>query len=113
MPFTGIISICGAPKIHALLQKKNKICSLKYVQKIMKANGIKSKTLKKYRPQSSASKVVVIAPNLFEQNFTAKNIILEETNQEISEIKSFGSIFQYLPKLATIILKTEIYLLQF
>jgi hypothetical protein len=45
--------------------------------------------------------------------FTAKNIILEETNQEISEIKSFGSIFQYLPKLATIILKTEIYLLQF
>lgn len=45
--------------------------------------------------------------------FTAKNIILEETNQDISEIKSFGSIFQYLPKLATIILKTEIYLLQF
>ncbi|MGL5702960.1 MAG: IS4 family transposase [Cetobacterium sp.] len=45
--------------------------------------------------------------------FTAKNIILEEINQEISEIKSFGSIFQYLPKLASIIFKSEVHLLHF
>lgn len=40
--------------------------------------------------------------------FTAKNIIMEEDNKEISEIKSFGALAQYLPKLATEIFKGEL-----
>lgn len=87
--------IYGAPKIHALLQKQNKICSLKYIQKIMKANGIRSKILKKYRPQSSASKVVAIAPNLLEQNFTAENIN-EKIVGDITYINTSDSGWCYL-----------------
>jgi len=40
--------------------------------------------------------------------FTAKNIIMEEEDKEISEIKSFGAIAQYLPKLAHKIFKSEL-----
>ncbi|MDK2587531.1 IS4 family transposase [Romboutsia sedimentorum] len=40
--------------------------------------------------------------------FTAKNIIMEEEDKEISEIKAFGAIAQYLPKLAHKIFKSEL-----
>ncbi|MEG1990400.1 MAG: IS4 family transposase [Clostridia bacterium] len=40
--------------------------------------------------------------------FTAKNVIMEEDNKEISEIKSFGALAQYLPKLAHEIFKGEL-----
>lgn len=40
--------------------------------------------------------------------FTAKNTIWEEDNKEISEIKSFGVLAQYLPKLAHEIFKGEV-----
>lgn len=40
--------------------------------------------------------------------FTAKNIIMEEDDKEISEIKSFGALAQYLPKLAHEIFKGEL-----
>ncbi|MGL4865043.1 MAG: IS3 family transposase [Cetobacterium sp.] len=87
--------IYGAPKIHAHLQKQNKICNLKYIQKIMKTNGIRSKTLKKYRPQSSVSKVVAVAPNLLEQDFTAKNIN-EKIVGDITYINTSDSGWCYL-----------------
>ena len=87
--------IYGAPNINVLLQKKNKICSLRYVQKIIKANGIKSKTLKKYRPQSSTSKEVAIAPNPLEQNFTAENIN-EKIVGDITYINTSDSGWCYL-----------------
>lgn len=40
--------------------------------------------------------------------FTAKNIIMEDDDKEISEIKSFGALAQYLPKLAHEIFKGEL-----
>ncbi|MGL6106311.1 MAG: IS4 family transposase, partial [Romboutsia sp.] len=40
--------------------------------------------------------------------FTAKNIIMDEDDKEISEIKSFGALAQYLPKLAHEIFKGEL-----
>lgn len=40
--------------------------------------------------------------------FTAKNIIKEDEDKEISEIKSFGAIAQYLPKLSHEIFKSEL-----
>ena len=40
--------------------------------------------------------------------FTAKNIIMEEDSKEISEIKAFGNLVQYLPKLCNKIFKGEI-----
>jgi len=40
--------------------------------------------------------------------FTAKSIIKEEDDKEISELKSFGALAQYLPKLAHEIFKSEL-----
>ena len=61
----------------------------------MKANEIRSKTSKKYRPQSPASKVVAIAPNLLEQNFTANNIN-EKIVGNITYINTSDSNWCYL-----------------
>ncbi|CEP41305.1 hypothetical protein QJR30_18005 (plasmid) [Paraclostridium sordellii] len=44
--------------------------------------------------------------------FTVKNVILEEHNKEINDIKSFGAIAQYLPKFANEIFKGELYTIQ-
>lgn len=43
--------------------------------------------------------------------FTAKNVIIEEYDKEISEIKSFGAVVQYLPKIACEIFKGELCIL--
>lgn len=43
---------------------------------------------------------------------TAKNVILEEEEKEISEIKSYGALAQYLPKLACKIFKGELCILR-
>ena len=40
----------GAPKIHKELQKQGYTISLKRVQRLMKKAGIKSITVKKFRP---------------------------------------------------------------
>lgn len=42
--------------------------------------------------------------------FTSKSIILEEDNKEISEIKAFGNLIQYFPKLSFDIFKGEFYI---
>ena len=39
--------------------------------------------------------------------FTSKSIILEEDNKEISELKAFGNLIQYFPKLSFEIFKGE------
>ncbi|MGL5316194.1 MAG: IS4 family transposase [Peptostreptococcaceae bacterium] len=45
--------------------------------------------------------------------FTAKNVIKEEDDKEISELKSFGALAQYLPKLAHEIFKSELCIIRF
>lgn len=44
--------------------------------------------------------------------FTSKNIIMEEDNKEISEIKAFGNFVEYLPKLSREIFKGEVSILR-
>ena len=39
--------------------------------------------------------------------FTSKSIILEEDKKEISELKDFGNLTQYFPKLSFEIFKVE------
>ena len=48
----------GAPKIHHTLQQEGYYVSLKRVQRLMKKVGIKSITVKKFRPTPSKEKVV-------------------------------------------------------
>lgn len=40
--------------------------------------------------------------------FTGKNIILDEEEKEVSEIKAFGNLYQFLPKLCNAIFKGEL-----
>lgn len=42
--------------------------------------------------------------------FTSKSIILEEDKKEISELKAFGNLIQYFPKLSFEIFKEEFYI---
>ena len=42
--------------------------------------------------------------------FTSKSIIFEEDNKEISELKSFGNLIQYFPKLSFEIFKGAFYI---
>lgn len=43
--------------------------------------------------------------------FTSKNIVLVTDGKELSEFQSFGTIFQYFPRLAGVIFKENIYIL--
>lgn len=66
--------IYGAPKIHAILGRRDISCSLKLVQRIMKKLNIKSITRAKYKPQSTETPREPLAGNLLEQNFTTEKI---------------------------------------
>ncbi|MDW0118533.1 IS3 family transposase [Sporosarcina thermotolerans] len=63
----------GAPKIHHFLEKEGFTVSLKRVQRIMKAEGIRSTITKKYRPASSNSQIEE-RDNLLEQDFETTTI---------------------------------------
>lgn len=54
--------------------RKYIVCSLKYVQKLMKDSQIRSNVTKKYKPQSTGSGTVATAPNLLQQNFSTEMI---------------------------------------
>lgn len=58
----------GAPKIHKSLLKLGYNISLKRVQRLMQKLGIKSITVKKYKPQSSNKKVIE-GKNILNQDF--------------------------------------------
>lgn len=63
----------GAPKIHEYLKKEGFNVSLKRIQRIMKAEGIRSIITRKYRPASSASQIEE-RDNLLEQDFETTTI---------------------------------------
>ncbi|MBS4172774.1 IS3 family transposase [Bacillus sp. FJAT-49736] len=63
----------GAPKIHNLLEKEGYNVSVKRVQRLMKAAGLFSIVKKKFRPQSSKTKVME-RENLLDQDFTTSTI---------------------------------------
>lgn len=63
--------VYGSPRVHAVLKKKGKKCSRKRVAKLMRQNGIKAKTIKKWKATTKGSKdMSKIAPNVLDQNFT-------------------------------------------
>jgi len=61
----------GSPKITFELNKKGIICSRPRVARIMKANGIKSITKKKFVITTDSKHKRKVAPNLVNQNFSA------------------------------------------
>lgn len=63
----------GAPKIHQSLLKEGYAVSLKRVQRLMKKAGIRSITVKKFRPQKSQG-TIMERTNHLEQDFTTTTI---------------------------------------
>lgn len=66
--------IYGAPKIHKILVGRGEILSLKRVQKLMKKLGLRSITLKKYKPGKQAKVKSEGCKNLLNQDFTTTSI---------------------------------------
>ena len=63
----------GAPKIHKKLLKKGYEVSLKRVQRMMKNAGIRSKTVKKFRPTLS-KETIIERENILKRDFTTTTI---------------------------------------
>jgi putative transposase len=65
--------IYGSPRVHAELKKQGKFFSRKRIAKLMMQEKIQAKMRKKWKKTTQPSKKVVkIAPNHLEQNFTVE-----------------------------------------
>jgi putative transposase len=62
--------IYGSPKIYRELRKKGYLCNRKRVARIMRINGIKSKTKRKYKVTTNSGHKRPVAENLLKQNFS-------------------------------------------
>lgn len=62
-------SIYGSPKITKKLNQKGIKVSQKTVTRIMKAEGIRSKTIKKYKATTNSKHSLPVYPNLLNQEF--------------------------------------------
>jgi putative transposase len=62
----------GSPRIHAELLLQCETCSRKRVSKIMKKAGIVAKMKKRFKVTTKANPKAIPAPNLLQQDFTAK-----------------------------------------
>jgi len=63
----------GAPKIHHLLEEEGYKVSIKRVQRLMKAAGIRSITTKKFKPTPSKEKVVE-RENILKRDFSTTTL---------------------------------------
>lgn len=66
--------IYGAPKIHKILVGRGETLSLKRVQKLMRTLGLRSITMKKYKPGKQAEVLSEGRKNLLNQDFSATSI---------------------------------------
>lgn len=62
----------GSPRIHAALGSQGEICSRKRVASLMKQSGLQAKMRKRFKLTTQANPKAVAAPNLLQQDFTAK-----------------------------------------
>ncbi len=63
----------GAPKIHQELIQMGEIHSLKHIQNLMREKGIKSITVKKFKPQGGNKDIEEYeVPNILEQDFKSE-----------------------------------------
>ena len=67
--FQGSRSTYGSPRIFNVLKGMGDQVSKTKVEKVMKANGIRSKTKRKFRVTTDSKHSLPIAPNLLKRNF--------------------------------------------
>lgn len=61
----------GSPKVHARLNQKGTSICERTVARIMKENGIRSKTVKKYRATTNSKHAFPVQENVLDQDFSA------------------------------------------
>lgn len=64
--------VYGAPRIHRELQSQGISVGRKRIANIMRKNGIASKVQKKYKVTTNSEHSLPVAPNLLQQDFSAK-----------------------------------------
>lgn len=62
----------GSPRVHAELGHQGETCSRKRVARLMKQIGLQAKMRKRYKHTTRANPKAKAAPNLLQQDFTAK-----------------------------------------
>lgn len=62
----------GSPRVQAELREMGESCSRKKVSRIMKKAGIAAKMKKRFKVTTKANSGAIPAPNLLQQDFTAK-----------------------------------------
>jgi len=65
-------SRAGAPRITRRLHQQGEMVSRHRVARIMKENGWRAKAAKKFKATTNSNHHLPVAPNLLEQNFSAK-----------------------------------------
>ena len=92
--FVDSKGIFGAPKIWKELLKLGERCSLKRVQRLMRKSNLRSKTVRKYRPQGG-KKIEGAYKNLLDQDFST-NTINEKWVSDITYIHTLKHGWCYL-----------------
>jgi transposase InsO family protein len=64
--------VYGYRRVHAEMRAQNISCSLNRVSRLMKQEGLKSKTRRKFRITTDSTHTLPVYPNLLERNFIAK-----------------------------------------
>lgn len=61
----------GSPRIHRELRDLGVRCSRKRVARLMRAHGIRAKTVRRFRATTDSAHALPVAPNLLDRQFTA------------------------------------------
>lgn len=62
----------GSPRVHAELKAQGHVISLNRVARIMRENGLRAKSARKYKATTNSKHNLPVAENLLKQNFSAK-----------------------------------------
>ena len=71
--FQASRELYGSPRITAALLSKGIECNKKRISRIMRSNGIKAKTVRKYKATTNSKHKLPVANNLLNQNFEVKH----------------------------------------
>ncbi len=66
----GSRRVYGSPRITEELKERGIVCSENRVARLMRCNGVKAKTVKKYRVTTNSKHNYPVAPNLLDRDFT-------------------------------------------